>query len=176
MGIHIKATAYHNHNIHQGPIPENYKELPHVVQCINYPDSNQVSDFDPFNSNLDGTMSQVTDINTQYSEYENDNENDIFAYVADNVRTSIVNEQKTKSFYAQLKPNFTEAVNWITDQEEVDQFAKMLDSFVSDIKKKHQICNDETSSHTYVSSNLAIETSRKHHGCESWKRNKRHRK
>lgn len=81
---------YINQNIHDGHIPEEYNLLHHVIQCTNYPDSNKVSDFDPFNSNLDETMSQVTDINTQLLDNQNDenNENDdgnVFAFVAKNI-------------------------------------------------------------------------------------------
>ena len=46
--------------------------------------------------------------------------------------------QKRKSFYAQLKLNFTEAVNWINTQNEVEEFAKIMDNFVSSIKEKYK--------------------------------------
>ena len=81
--------------------------------------------------------------------------------------------KKNKSFYSQLKPNFSEAVNWINTQEEADKLAKCLDEFVSYIKNKKKDINKKTSSHTYVSSNLPVETAQKHHGCESWKSKKR---
>ena len=47
-----------------------------------YPDSNQMEDFDPFHSNLDSTMSQITDINTQIT---SDDDDDFFDFVSDNV-------------------------------------------------------------------------------------------
>ena len=162
--------------IHEGVLPDEYREEPHVVKCMNYPDSNRVPDFDPFNSNMDGTMSQLTDINTQLSEDDGDEENDVFAFVADNIKSSIENDKKTKSYYSQLKSNFTEAVNWITCQEEVDEFAKMMDNFVSNIKRNRNTTNKMTSSQTYISSNLPIENARKHHGCEGWKNTKRRRR
>ena len=127
--------------IHEGVLPDEYREEPHVVKCMNYPDSNRVPDFDPFNSNMDGTMSQLTDINTQLSEDDGEEENDVFAFVADNIKSSIENDKKTKSYYSQLKSNFTGAVNWITCQEEVDEFAKMMDNFVSNIKRNRNTCN-----------------------------------
>ena len=117
-------------------------------------------------------MSQVTDINTQLSDEDNENEDDVFAFVTENVNQSIHADKKNKSFYSQLKPNFSEAVNWINTQEEADQLAKILDSFVSHIKHKNKHTG-RNSSHTYVSSNLPVEKSRKHHGCESWKSKKR---
>ena len=168
VGIHVNVSMFINQEIHEGPIPAEYELTPHVVRCTNYPDSNKVTDFDPFNSNLDGTMSQVTDINTQLSDEGNENEDEVFAFVTENVNKSIQKDKKTKSFYSQLKPNFSEAVNWINNQEEADHLAQTLDNFVSYIKNKnkHTICN---STHTYVLSNLPGEKSRKHHGCESWK-------
>ena len=173
VGIHIKVSTYTSQQIHEGEIPEEYKQIPHVVRCINYPDSNKVNDFDPFYSNFDGTMSQVTDINTQLSENDEDNEDEVFAFVTENVKQSIKKDKKNKSFYAQLKPNFSEAVNWINNQEEADRLAKIMDNFVSYLKQKNKDQGKNSSSHTYISSNLPVEKARKHHGCESWKSKKR---
>ena len=72
-----------------------------------------------------------------------------------------------------MKPNFSEAVNWISTQDEADHLAKTLDDFVSYIKKQKKHVAEKSSSHIYVSSNLPIETAQKHHGCESWKSRKR---
>ncbi len=80
VGIHVNKNAYNHIKIHQGQIPEEYSQAAHVVRCMNYPDSNEVTDFDPFTSNLDTTMSQVTDINT-IIEDDNEDENIIFAFV-----------------------------------------------------------------------------------------------
>ena len=173
VGIHMNVSTYINQQIHDGPIPEEYQQIPHVVRCINYPDSNKVMDFDPFNSNFDGTMSQVTDINTELSEDDNEDEDEVFAFVTENVKQSIKKDNKNKSFYAQLKPNFTEAVNWINTQEEADRLAKTFDDFVSYIKKQNKNTKKTSSSHIYISSNLPVEKSLKHHGCESWKSKKR---
>ena len=73
-----------------------------------------------------------------------------------------------KSFYSQLHPNFKEAVNWINNQEEVDEFSKIMDKFVSDIKEKYQKENNAAENQVYISSNLPIEKSKKHHGCSGW--------
>ena len=35
----------------------------HIIKCYNYPDSDKWADFDPFMSNIDPTMSQITEIN-----------------------------------------------------------------------------------------------------------------
>ena len=85
---------YQTQTIHEGPLPDEYIEEPHVVQCMNYPSSNRVPDFDPFNSNFDGTMSQLTDINTQISEDEDEEEDDVFAFINDNIKTTIENDKK----------------------------------------------------------------------------------
>ena len=60
-------------------------------------------------------------------------------------------------------------VNWISNQEEVDEFSKMMDSFVSGIKEKYEKKNNVDPNHMYVSSNIPIEKSKKHHGCDGWK-------
>ena len=44
-----------------------------------------MEDFDLFHSNLDSTLSQITDINTNFS---SDDEDDIFDFVTDNVSVS----------------------------------------------------------------------------------------
>ena len=66
-----------------------------------------------------------------------------------------------------------EAINWIICQDEVDEFAKMLDEFVSNIKRRKNKSNQTASSHTYILSNLPIETARKHHGYDGWKNTKK---
>ena len=66
MGIHVQAT-----------------DFTHIsIQCRNYPNSDEKEDFDPFHSNLDATLSQITDINTHFP---SDDEDDIFDFVLDNV-------------------------------------------------------------------------------------------
>ena len=168
VGIHVSCDMYDDVPINSYPLPEDYVLEGHIVKCSNYPNSNEVSDFDPFNSNFDGTMSQVTDINT---DIDGEDENNIFAFVSDNIQSTIERTKTEKTFFSQLKPNFTEAVNWITCQEEVDDFAKIMDEFISNLKQKY--CSDEKRTtddhHTYVSSNLPLETSKKHHGCDGWK-------
>ena len=48
-----------------------------------------------------------------------------------------------------------------------------MDSFVSDIKKKYQQETNNTSNRTYIFSNIPIETSKKHHGCDGPKQSSR---
>ena len=117
-----------------------------------------MSDFDPFNSEMDATMSQVVDINTQMS---SEDEDCIFLFVNDDLDNSdptLKKKKKKQNFQSQLKPNFIEAVHWISTQEEVDRLSRLMDSFVSKIKQKHNKKNNDSSSHTYISSNLPIET------------------
>ena len=73
--------------------------------------------------------------------------------------------EKDKSYYSQLKLNFTETVNWITSQSEVEEFKKLMDEFVSQIKNKYKNVYSIDTNQSYVSSNLPIETSKKHHRC-----------
>ena len=73
VGIHINNKCYEDVPIREQPIPSDYVQHEHVVKCTKYPDSNEVNDFDPFSSNFDGTLSQVTHIGTQMS---SDDDND----------------------------------------------------------------------------------------------------
>ena len=176
VGIHINEAIFMDVQIHNNPIPEDFLQQEHVVRCTNYPDSDQVPDFDPFNSNFDGTLSQITNIGTQMCSDEED-EDVVLQFVSDNINASIESNQNSKSYYSQLKPNFNEAVNWITCQEEVDQFKKVMDEFVCTIKTKHNNLHSvSTGNHTYISSNLPIEKSKKHHGCTGWAQTKKKRK
>ena len=150
IGIHVNISTYGHIRIHDGPIPDDYIKAEHVVKCMNYPNSNEVPDFDPFNSNFDGTLSQVTEIGTQMSS-EDEDEGIVLQIVSENINTEVPNKNNRKSYYSQLKPNFNETVNWITCQEEVDNFKKTMDEFVSKIKMKYKNTNGikKMTKHTY---------------------------
>ena len=72
--IHIITESNYGHiQIHNGPIPEDYIQQEHILKCMNYPDSDKLPDFDPFNCNFDGILSQVIEIGIQMpSEEEED--------------------------------------------------------------------------------------------------------
>ena len=129
-----------------------------------------MDDFDPFSSDMDATMSQVINIKTQMS---SEDEDGIFSFINEDTNPAL---KKKQNFYSQLKPNLTEAVNWISTQEEVDEFSKMMDSFVSGIKEKYQKEHNIDPDHTYVSSNIPIEKSKKHHRCDGWNQSSRKRR
>lgn len=173
MGIHVDKNCYHDIPIHDTILPEEYQELEHVVKCVNYPDSNKVSDFDPYNSNFDGTTSQITEVGTQMSD---EDDNNVLSFIQENVQNDITDINESKTFYSQVKPNFMEAVNWITNQDEVTELKHLLDKFVSDIKSTYQQRHPVEETQVYVSSNMPIETSKKHHGCSGWKENKKRKK
>ena len=154
-------------------MPPEYVELEHVVKCFNYPNSNKVDDFDPFLSTLDSTLSQVTEIGTQMEE---ENDDAVLEFVSQNVTATVTQQNTDNSFYSQLKPNFSEAVNWITSQEDVEKLKSLFDRFVSEMKKVHTDKHQATSSQQYVSSNMPIETSKKHHGCSGFTQRKRRKK
>ena len=94
MGIHVKATDFTHVPIHDHPIPQEYNEFPHIIKCGNYPNSDEMEDFDPFHASLDATLSQITGINTHFP---SDDEDDIFVFVSDNVSVSS-NQTKKKVF------------------------------------------------------------------------------
>ena len=56
VGIHIKMEWYKRNPIVESPLPSEYLEQEHVIKCANYPNSNEVDDFDPFLSTLDSTL------------------------------------------------------------------------------------------------------------------------
>ena len=56
VGIHINKSDYKDVPIEMN-LPAYYSQQTYVVQCTNYPDSCDVSDFNPFNSNMDSTLS-----------------------------------------------------------------------------------------------------------------------
>ena len=72
---------------------------------------------------------------------EDENEDIVLQFVSENINAEIPNNNNQKSYYSQLKPNFNKTVNWITCQEEVDDFKKKMDGFVSKIKMKYKDTN-----------------------------------
>ena len=86
IGIHVKKEWYNNITITEYPLPPEYLEMEQVIKCANYPNSNEVDDFDPFLSTLDSTLSQVTEIGT---EMDAENDNMVLQFVSDNVTATI---------------------------------------------------------------------------------------
>ena len=86
VGIHVKKEWYNNTTTTKSPLPPEYLETEHVVKCTNYPNSNEVDDFDPFLSTLDSTLSQVTKIGTEMDEH---NDNAILQFLSNNVTATI---------------------------------------------------------------------------------------
>ena len=61
---------------------------------MNSPDSDKVNDFYPYNSNLDGTTSQITEIGTQLL----DDDDTVSDFINANVNETI-NSGQTKKLY-----------------------------------------------------------------------------
>ena len=95
MGIHMRATDFTHVPIHDHPIHQEYNEFPYIIKCGNYPTLDEMEDFDPFHSNLDSTLFQITDINTHFS---SEDEDDIFDFVSDNVSVSSNPNKKKEKF------------------------------------------------------------------------------
>ena len=165
VGIHINEKWYADIPILTLPLLEEYQQQDHVVRCMNYPDSDKVNDFDPYNSNLDGTTSQITEIGTQLSDEDDDA---IIELINANINETINSPDNRKSYYSQLQPNFVEAVNWVTNQQDVDELKDMFDKFISDVKSRYQQVHPVNQDQIYISSNMPVETSKKHHGCTGW--------
>ena len=173
VGIHIEQNWYADIPIHTTPLPEEYQQPDHIVKCMNYPDSDKVTDFDPYNSNLDGTTSQVTEIGTQLSDEDDDA---ITEFINANVTETINSNVSMKSYYSQLQPNFVEAVNWVTNQQDADQLKQLFDKFISDVKSKYKEQHPVSEEQIYVSSNMPIETAKQHHGCTGWSESRKRKK
>ena len=57
---------------------------------MNYPDSDKVPDFAPFNCNFDGVLSQVVEIGTRIPS-EDDEEDMVLQFVSKNINSAIPN-------------------------------------------------------------------------------------
>ena len=163
VGIHIDKNWYADMPIHNSPLPEEYQQPDHIVKCMNYPDSDKVTDFDPYHSNLDGTTSQVTEIGTQLS--DDDDDDAVTKFINANADETIKSHDTKKLYYSQLQPNFVGAVNWVTNQQDADTIKGLFDKFISDVKSKYQEEHPVNQEQIYISSNIAIETAKQHHGC-----------
>ena len=115
----------------ESPLPSDYLDKEHVIKCANYPDSSEVDDLNTFLSTLDSTLSQVIEIGI---ELEEENYNAVLQFVSDNVTATITQNNYENSFFSQLKPNFSEAVNWITSQDDVERLKRLFDNFISEMK------------------------------------------
>ena len=92
MQIHINLNDYKLIHI-QVNLSDDYIQQNHVVQFTNYPDSSDVPDLVQLNSNMDATMSLVTDINTHLP---SDEENKIFDFLNAIVNDTIENSSNKK--------------------------------------------------------------------------------
>ena len=133
--IHIHTKWYADIPIHSLPLPEEYQQPDHVVRCMNYPNSDKVNNFDPYNSNLDGTTFQITEIGTQLSD---EDANAVSEFINANVNETINSPDTKKSYYSQLQPNFVETINWVTNQQDVHELKGMFDKFISYVKSRYQ--------------------------------------
>ena len=144
----------------------------HVVKCYNYPNSDEMPDFDPFMNHLDPTMSQVCETNDDLDEEQDQN---IFDFIEDrmmNHELTVQNNKKT--FYGKMLPHFREAVNWMTDESDTTLLEQMFSEFLGKMKSKQQLNLNVEQQHVYISSNIPCETATRHHGCNGY-RTKRQR-
>ena len=86
VGIHVRESHFEHIPIDDNDFSPEYFYSPHVVRCDNYPDSSEMDDFDPFSSEMDSTMSQVVDINTQMS---SEDEDGVFSFMNDDTNPTI---------------------------------------------------------------------------------------
>ena len=84
--IHVRESHFEHIPIDDNGLSQECFPSPHVVMYKNYPDSSEIDDFDPFSSDMDATMSQVVDINTQMS---SEDEDGIFSFINDDTDPTI---------------------------------------------------------------------------------------
>ena len=60
-------------------------------------------------------------------------EDDIFSFVYDNLNNTSISH--SQNYYDQMLPSFCEAANMVNSDEDVQNFHKMIASFVSEPKK-----------------------------------------
>ena len=67
-----------------------------------------------------------------------------------------------------LIPTFVEAINCVTNQQDVDELKDMFDKFISDVKSRYQQVHPVNQDQVYISSNMPVETAKQHHGYNRW--------
>lgn len=145
----------------------------HIVKCYNYPNSDEMSDFDPFMTHFDPTMSQVVETNNDLTQDEND---DMFDFIEERmINHELTVQNKKKTFYTKMLPHFREAVNWITDDTDTTLLECMFSEFVGKMKEKNQVNLNVEPQHVYISSNIPCETAIRHHGCNGYQTKRRRR-
>ena len=125
-----------------------------------------MSDFDPFGSMLDPSITQITEGEDTLTD---PNEVDLFMYIHQNMENTITDKVNKNSYYSKMLPSFREVANWVKSVEDVDSFHKAAKGFIGELKKKYQT-TPVNEDHTYISSNIACETETKHHVCDGWNR------
>ena len=117
-------------------------------------------------SNIDPTMSQITEINETLTRSE---EEEVFQFVDDQLETIIVEENNMKkSYYNRLMPSFKEAANWVSDDTDISCFNALIAEFIGKMKAKHEPEKQLKENHVYISSNIPCETAHRHHGCNGF--------
>ena len=163
VGIHVKHTDFQDIPVYENDLSPDYIQTPHVLSWNNYPNSDKMRDFDPFNSDMDVTMSQVIDINTQISSEDKDG---IFLFVNDDLDNIDPTLKKIIEFLFTIETQFYKSC--ILDiHTGGSQTVIKNDGYVCFWHlRKYNTEHNESSLHTYISSNLPIEKSRKYHSCD----------
>ena len=103
-------------------LPSLNENSAHVVKCYNYPNSAQWTDFDPFMSNVDPKLSEITEKNGAVTIPE---EVDAFQFVDDHLENPMGLESSGIFFKTRMMPSFEEATNWVPGEEDVETFNAM---------------------------------------------------
>ena len=103
----------------------------HVIPCYNYPDSNEMNDFDSYGSMLDPSLTQITEGEDNLTAPD---EEDLFLYIHQNMYNTISAKVKKSSFYSQMLPSFRKVANWVKSVEDVESFHQAANGFIGVFK------------------------------------------
>ena len=103
-----------------------------IVKCYNYLDSDADFEFDPTTNILE--VDPGLSLTTKTIDFLTPPvENDIFSFVHNNLNDISISHNK--NYYDEMLPSFREAANMVNSDEDVQNFHKMIASFVGELKK-----------------------------------------
>ena len=182
VGIHIGLEILDIQNFQSTTaVPSDFITQEGNVSCVNYPDSSTVDDFDEYSSNLIPGCSQLS---VEHSQRLSPDDEALFDFVRINQDDDDIainkNDKKSVTLYERMKPAFYESYNWmrsIGTEDDVDKYCSFMEQLIGDLKQRYTNTKKKNNiRHEYVSSNLPIETSYKHHGCHGYRRETKKRK
>ena len=139
-----------------------------IVECYNYPDSDEMLDFDANQNIMDPNMVEYYSQGELLTQPEDD---ELFSHVYDNVLESNIDNIHDSAYHRML-PSFKDVVRMVTSEDDIQEFHQTISKLIGSWKSKHAKATINPN-YTYISSNVNCETATNHHGCDGYKRRKR---